>query len=110
MVKLDVDAVTPFASVTVIDTADEPVTFGVPEMVPVAVLKLKPFTNDPDSANERGERPPDEIGESEYELSAVPANPTIGVVIVGALATVTVAAVEAAVMEMPYRVLVTSTE
>ena len=107
--KLDVDVVTPFASVTVIDTADEPVTFGVPEMVPLAVLKLKPFTNEPDSANERGERPPDEIAESEYELSAVPDNPVIGVVINNALATVNVAALDVVPAEIPLRVLVTTT-
>ena len=65
MVKLDVDAVMPFASVTVIDTADEPVAVGVPEMVPLAVLKLKPFTNDPVNANERVGRPPDDTTESE---------------------------------------------
>ena len=108
--KLAVDAVMPFASVTVMDTADEPVTFGVPEMVPVAVLKLKPFTNDPVNANERGARPPDDTTGSENELSAVPVDPVVGVVSVSALATVTVATVDAVVMEMPDKVLVTSTE
>ena len=50
MVKSDVDAVAPFASVTVTDTVEEPATVGVPEMVPVAVAKLKPLTSVPVSA------------------------------------------------------------
>jgi hypothetical protein len=48
-VKFDVDAVAPFASVTVTDTVEDPETVGVPEIVPVEVLKLKPFTNVPDN-------------------------------------------------------------
>ena len=50
MVKSDVDAVAPFASVTVTDTVEEPAIVGVPEMVPVEVAKLKPLTNVPVSA------------------------------------------------------------
>ena len=50
MVKSDVDAVAPFASVTVTDTVEDPATVGVPEMVPVEVAKLKPFTSVPVSA------------------------------------------------------------
>ena len=49
-VKLDVDAVAPFASVTLTDTVEEPATVGVPEIVPVEVLKLNPFTNVPVNA------------------------------------------------------------
>jgi hypothetical protein len=49
-VKFDVVAVAPFASVTVIDTVDEPVAVGVPEIAPVEVLKLKPLTSVPVSA------------------------------------------------------------
>jgi hypothetical protein len=49
-VKFDVDAVAPFASVTVTDTVEEPETVGVPEIVPVEVLKFRPFTNVPVSA------------------------------------------------------------
>lgn len=49
-VKFDVVAVAPFASVTVIETVDEPVAVGVPEMVPVPAAKLKPLTSVPVSA------------------------------------------------------------
>ena len=49
-VKFDVDFVAPFASVTVTDTVEEPATVGVPEIVPVEVLKLRPFTKVPVSA------------------------------------------------------------
>jgi hypothetical protein len=49
-VKFDVVAVAPFASVTVIDTVDEPIAVGVPEIVPVEVLKLKPLAKVPVSA------------------------------------------------------------
>ena len=47
MVKFDVEAMTPFASVTATDTVDEPVAEGVPEIVPVDVLMLSPATNVP---------------------------------------------------------------
>jgi hypothetical protein len=50
IVKFDVDVVAPFASVTLTDTVEEPATVGVPETVPVEVLKLKPFTNVPVNA------------------------------------------------------------
>ena len=50
MVKSDVDATALFTSVTVTDTVEEPATVGVPEIVPVEVLKLKPLTNVPVSA------------------------------------------------------------
>ena len=49
-VKFDVDVVAPFASVTLTDTVEEPATVGVPEIVPVEVLRLKPFTNVPVNA------------------------------------------------------------
>ena len=50
IVKFDVATETPFASVTAIDTVDEPVAEGVPEIVPVDVLMLNPATNVPVSA------------------------------------------------------------
>ena len=50
IVKFEVDEVAPFASVTVIDTMEDPETVGVPEIVPVEVLKFSPFTNVPVSA------------------------------------------------------------
>ena len=50
IVKFDVEAMTPFASVTATDTVDEPVAEGVPEIVPVDVLMLSPATNVPVSA------------------------------------------------------------
>ena len=49
-VKFDVVAVALFASVTLTDTGEEPATNGVPEMVPVAVAKLRPLTSVPVSA------------------------------------------------------------
>ena len=107
--KLDVVAVAPFASVTVIDTVDEPVTVGVPEMVPVDELKFRPFTNVPVKANQNAERPPEMTMGSENELSAVPDKPLVGVVNVSASPTATNATVDVVVMEMPERVLVTST-
>ena len=50
IVKFEVDAVTPFASVTATDTVDEPIAEGVPEMMPVDVLMLSPATNVPVNA------------------------------------------------------------
>ena len=50
IVKLEVDAVTPFASVTATDIVDEPVAVGVPEIIPVEVLMLSPATNVPVNA------------------------------------------------------------
>ena len=50
IVKLEVEAVAEFTSVTVIDTVEEPVTLGVPEIVPVEVSKLRPSINVPVSA------------------------------------------------------------
>jgi hypothetical protein len=47
IVKFDVAAVAPFASVTETDTVDEPIAEGVPEMMPVDVLILSPETNVP---------------------------------------------------------------
>ena len=47
IVKFDVDAVAPFASVTVTETTADPAANGVPEMVPVEVAKLRPLTNVP---------------------------------------------------------------
>jgi hypothetical protein len=49
-VKFEVTAVALFASVTVTETTADPATVGVPEMVPVAVAKLKPLTSVPVSA------------------------------------------------------------
>jgi hypothetical protein len=49
-VKFDVDAVAPFASVTVTDTVKAPPAVGVPEIVPVEALILKPLANVPVSA------------------------------------------------------------
>ena len=49
-VKFDVVVVALFASVTLTDTVEDPATVGVPEIVPVEVAKLKPFTSVPVSA------------------------------------------------------------
>lgn len=85
MVKFDVDATALFTSVTVTDTVEEPATVGVPEIVPVEVLKLKPLTNVPVSAYVRAARPPAVVTASEKELLAVPERPVVGVAIVRAL-------------------------
>ena len=45
--KLEVDAVAPFASVTVTDKVEEPASVGVPEIVPVDPLKLNPLKSEP---------------------------------------------------------------
>jgi hypothetical protein len=89
--KLDVEAVALFASVTVTATVEEPETVGVPEMVPDEVFKLSPLTNVPVNEYVSAARPPVAATEREKELSAVPVNPAIGVVIANALATVKVA-------------------
>jgi hypothetical protein len=85
--KFVVEAVAPFASVTVTDNVDMPLTVGVPEMVPDEVLKLRPFTNVPVSEYANVVRPPVAGTEREKELSAVPDNPVMGVAIDNAPAT-----------------------
>jgi hypothetical protein len=92
IVKFDVVAVAPFASVTVTDTIEEPATVGVPEIVPVEVLRLKPSINVPVSAYVREARPPEPGTSREKLLIAVPDRPVVGVAIVSAVATVRVAA------------------
>jgi hypothetical protein len=109
IVKFDVVAVALFASVTVTDTVEEPVTVGVPEIVPVAVAKLNPSTNVPVNEYVREARPPALGTASENALSAVPLRPDEGVEIDKAFAIVNVAAVEVAEIETPERVLKTST-
>ena len=109
-VKYEVDAVAPFASVTVTDTVEEPATVGVPEIVPVEVLKLKPFTNMPVNEYVNEARPPAPGTASENALFAVPSKPVEGVVIVRAPATVNVTAEEVVdVAIFPVALLVTIT-
>ena len=108
-VKSDVDTVALFASVTVTDTVEVPTAVGVPEIVPVEVLRLKPSINVPVSAYVRDARPPAPGTASEKELFAVPDKPVVGVGIVRAVATVNVAAVGVTEIETPERVLKTST-
>jgi len=93
-VKFDVDAVAPFASVTMTDTVEEPATVGVPEIVPVAVAKLKPFTKVPVNAYVNEARPPAPGTTREKELFAVPNKPVVGAAIVNAFATVNVASAD----------------
>jgi len=93
-VKFDVDAVAPFASVTVTDTVENPETVGVPEIVPVEELKFKPLTNVPVNEYVNEARPPEPGTASENALFAVPDKPVEGVTIVRAVATVNVAAEE----------------
>jgi len=96
--------VAPFASVTVTDTAREPLAVGVPEIVPVDALMLKPLTNVPVSAYVRGARPPAPGTVREKALNPVLFRPKTGVSIVRAVATVKVAAedvVEATDVDKP---------
>jgi len=104
-----VDAVAPFASVTVTEIAELPIAVGVPEMVPVEVLNSRPLTNVPVSAYVKLLRPPAAGTARENALCADPPSPVTGVAIDSAPATVSVAALEEVEMEMPARVLVTST-
>ena len=104
IVKFDVDAVAPFASVTVTDTVEVPATVGVPEIVPVEVAKLKPSINVPVNKYVKEVRPPEPGTAREKELFAVPERPVVGVTIVKADATARVAAddvVEAVDRETP---------
>ena len=104
IVKFDVDAVAPFASVTVTDTVEVPATVGVPEIVPVEVAKLKPSINVPVNKYVKEVRPPEPGTAREKELFAVPERPVVGVTIVKADATARVAAdevVEAVESETP---------
>ena len=112
IVKFDVDAVAPFASVTLTDTVEEPETVGVPEIVPVEVLRLKPFTKVPVSAYVSEARPPELGTAREKALFAVPDKPVVGVAIVRAAATVRVAAddvVEAVDSETPLLIVFVTT-
>ena len=84
MVKFDVDAVAPFASVTVTDTVAVVATVGVPEIVPVEASILSPFCNVPFSVYVRGERPPAPGTAREKALSPVLFRPVVGVAIVRA--------------------------
>ena len=93
-VKSEVVAVALFASVTLTDTVEEPATNGVPEIVPVAVAKLRPLTNVPVKAYVSAVRPPDPATTNENALFAVPDKPVVGVAIDKALATARVAAEE----------------
>jgi len=91
IVKFDVVAVAPFASVTVTDTVEDPETVGVPEIVPVEELKLRPFTKVPVNAYVSEARPPIAGPANENALFAIPDKPVVGVAIVNASATVNVA-------------------
>jgi hypothetical protein len=86
-VKSDVEAVAPFASVTVTDTVEVPATVGVPEIVPVEELILSPFTDAGVSTYVKDARPPAPGTAREKALSAVPKRPVVGVAIVRAVAT-----------------------
>ena len=112
IVKSDVDVIAPFASVTLTDTVEEPATVGVPEIVPVEVLKLKPFTKVPVNAYVKDARPPEPGTAREKPLFAVPERPVVGVAIVRAVATVRVAAddvVEAVESETPLLIVFVTT-
>ena len=84
IVKFDVEAVAEFTSVTVTDTVEEPASVGVPEIVPVEVLKLRPSTNVPVREYVNAARPPAAGTGREKALSAVPNRPVIGVAMVSA--------------------------
>ena len=110
IVKFDVEAVAEFTSVTVTDTVEEPAPVGVPKIVPVEVLKLRPFTNDPVREYVNAARPPVAKTGREKELFAVPDNPVVGVAIDNAPTTDNVTEVEVLDDETPLlKVLVTTT-
>jgi hypothetical protein len=110
IVKFDVAAVAPFASVTETDTVDDPVAEGVPEMEPVEVLKLKPLTKVPVNEYVREARPPEPPTANENALWAVPDKPVVGVAMLNAPATVKVAALEVVEVATPLlNVFVTTT-
>ena len=112
IVKFDVDAVAPFASVTVTDTVEVPATVGVPEIVPVEVAKLKPSINVPVNKYVKEVRPPEPGTARENALFAVPERPVVGVAIVRAVATARVAAdevVEAVDRETPLLIVFVTT-
>jgi hypothetical protein len=109
IVKFDVDAVAPFASVTVTDTVEEPATVGVPEIVPVAVAKLNPSTNVPVNEYVREVRPPEPGTARVKALFAVPDKPSGGVAIDKAPATVSVAVVEVLDVATPLLMVLVTT-
>jgi hypothetical protein len=109
-VKSEVVAVALFASVTLTDTGEEPATNGVPEIVPVAVAKLRPLTNVPVKAYVSAVRPPDPATTNENALFAVPDKPVVGVAIESSPATVNATAEEVVeVGAFPLALLVTLT-
>ena len=110
MVKFDVVAVAPFASVTVIDTVEDPAIVGVPETVPVEVAKLKPLTNVPVNVYVSAARPPAPGITIDKALFAVPDNPVAGVTIVRAPATVKVAVVEVLELATPLLMVLVTTD
>ena len=109
IVKLEVVAVAPFASVTVTDTVDVPAIAGVPEIVPVELFKLKPLNRDPFNECVRFVRPPDATTARENPLSTVPDKPDEGVVMDSAPATVNVAVVEVLEVETPLLMVLVTT-
>ena len=100
-VKSDVVAVALFASVTLTDTVNDVAAAGVPEMVPVDVLNAKGDGRVPVNAYVREARPPEPATANENALLAVPVKPVVGVAIVKAPATVSVAEVEVDDVETP---------
>jgi hypothetical protein len=110
IVKLDVEAVAEFTSVTVTDTVEEPASVGVPEIVPVEVLKLRPSTNVPVKEYVNAARPPAAGTDKEKALSAVPNRPVIGVAMVNEPATVKVAVVEVLEVATPLPMVLVTTD
>ena len=108
--KFDVVADAPFASVTVTDTVEEPATVGVPEIVPVELLMVKPLTKVPVNEYTRATRPPEPATASEKALFAVPDKPVVGVAIVRAPATVKVAVVEVLEVATPLLMVLVTTD
>jgi hypothetical protein len=103
-VKLDVVEVAPSASVTVTDTVDDPVAVGVPEMVPVVELILKPATSAPFNEYANGLRPPVADTASENALAPELVNPVVGAEMAGPTGTVRVAVAELVATLIPERV------
>lgn len=110
MVKFDVEEVAPFASVAVTDTVEDPATVGVPEIVPVELLKLNPPNSDPVNEYVSAVRPPDAPTARENALSTVPDKPAAGVAMVNAPATVNVAVVDVLEVATPLLMVLVTTD
>ena len=94
----------PSASVTVTDTVDVPVAVGVPEMVPVVELRLKPATRVPFNEYANGLRPPVAGTASENAFDPELVNPVVGAEMAGPTGMARLAVAELVATLIPERV------